>query len=80
MSTFFVVRDAKGRSTGRSVERKFSDAARLHEARVERSGAKLARDSNGREILAAHTAVGPGALGWMLFAEVPVEEAGVLAQ
>jgi len=77
--SMLVVRDADGRPTGRSVERKFSDAARLNEARVERSGAKLARDSNGREILAAHAAVGPGELGWMLFAEVPVEEAGVLA-
>jgi hypothetical protein len=75
-----VVRDGDGRSTGRIVERKFSDAARLHEARIERSGAKFARDSTGREILTAHAAVGPGELGWMLFAEVLVEEAGVLAQ
>src|SRR5215510_683143 len=53
----------------RSGDPKFSDA-RVHEARVERSGAKLARDSNGCEIFTAHAAVGPGEVGWMLFAEV----------
>jgi hypothetical protein len=75
-----VVREIDSRSIGRSVERKFPDAVRLHEARVERSGAKLAHDSNGRELLTVHAAVGSGELGWMLFAEVPVEEAGTLAQ
>jgi hypothetical protein len=74
------VRDADGRSAGFSIESKFSDAARLHEARVARSGAKLARDSNGREMLTAHAAVGPGALDWILFAEIPIAEAEVLAQ
>jgi hypothetical protein len=75
-----VVREIDSRSTGRSVERKFSDAARLHEARVERSGAKLTHDGNGREILTVHAAVGSSELGWMLLAEVPLEEAGMLAQ
>jgi hypothetical protein len=74
-----VVRDADGRSTGLSVERKFSDAARVHEARIERSGANVARDGSGREMLTAHAAVGAGDLGWMLFAEVPVEEGPITA-
>jgi two-component system, NtrC family, sensor kinase len=43
-----------------------------------RADAGLVQGSQGREVLRAYAAIGP--LGWLVFVEVPVEEANALLQ
>jgi Cache domain len=41
---------------------------------------QVARDINGREVLVAYAPVRPRDLGWLVFVELPVEEANAIAQ
>jgi two-component system NtrC family sensor kinase len=58
------------------IQRDFSGLAHVQEARTAGSGAepaRIARDVNGREVLAAYARV--VAPGWLVFVELPIEEA-----
>jgi hypothetical protein len=81
-------RDAQGRVTVQLdlslFQQDFSGLAQAQAARsasaggAERSGVQVVQDTRGREVLSAYAAIGP--LGWLVFVEVPVEEAHALAQ
>ena len=81
-------RDAEGRVVEHVdtslFQRDFSSLAHVHAARAPGAGSEtgavqIARDINGHDVLVAYTRV-PGELGWMVFAEVPVEDADALAR
>ena len=81
-------RDDQGRVTVQLdlnlFQQDFSGLAQVQAARsasaagVSRSGAQVVQDTRGRDVLSAYAAIGP--LGWLVFVEVPVEEANALAQ
>jgi hypothetical protein len=56
----------------------FSSLAQVRAARATGSGAQVAQDINSREVLTAYAAVAP--LGWLVFVELPAEEANAPAQ
>src|SRR6516225_2032985 len=62
------------------VQRDFSSLTQVQAARTAGSGPvtgalQVARDINGREVLAAYAPVARPNLGWLVFVELPVEEA-----
>ena len=62
------------------VQRDFSSLTQVQAARTAGSGPvtgalQVARDINGREVLAAYAPVAKPNLGWLVFVELPVEEA-----
>ena len=62
------------------VQRDFSSLTHVEVARTAGSGPvtgaiQVARDINGREVLAAYAPVASPPLGWLVFVELPVEEA-----
>ena len=81
-------RDAQGRVTVQLdlnlFQQDFSGLAQVQAARsasaggAARSGAQVVQDTHGRDVLSDYAAIGP--LGWLVFVEVPVEEAHALAQ
>ena len=67
------------------VQRDLSSLAHVQAARTAGSGAvagpvQLARDINGREVLATYAPVARPGLGWLVFVELPIEEADAPAQ
>jgi hypothetical protein len=79
----------QGRIVGHSdfslFQRDFSSLAQVQAARAAGSGlvtgaGQVARDINGREVLAAYAPVRVRDLGWLVLVELPVEEANVTAQ
>ena len=80
-------RDAAGRVVAHLdtslFQRDFSSLAHVQAARAAGASAgigavQVARDINGREVLVAYTMIPP--LGWLVFAEIPVEDADLLAR
>jgi hypothetical protein len=81
--------DAQGRVIAHPdfslIQRDFSTLTHVQTARVADAGSltravQVARDINGSEVLATYAPVaGPG-LGWLVFAELPVEEVSAPAQ
>jgi hypothetical protein len=62
------------------VQRDFSSLTQVQAARTAGSGPvtgalQVARDINGREVLAAYAPVAKPNLGWLVFVELPVVEA-----
>ena len=83
------VLDAQGRVIAHPdislVQRDFSSLAQVQAARAAGSGpvtgaVQVARDINGREVLAAYAPVARPNLGWLVLVELPVEEANAPAQ
>jgi two-component system, NtrC family, sensor kinase len=84
------VLDSNGRAIAHSdtaigvALRDFSGLAQVQAARAVGAGAPMwavqARDINGREILATYAAVAVQRLGWLVFVELPIEEADATAQ
>ena len=67
------------------VQRDFSSLAHVQTARAAGSdpltgGVPVTRDSNGREVLTTYAPVARPNLGWLVFVELPVEEANTLAK
>jgi cache domain-containing protein len=76
-------RDAQGRVTVELdlslFQKDFSSLAHVQAARAANaSGVQVVQDSHGREVLTAYAPVAP--LGWLVFVELPAEEANALAQ
>ena len=80
-------RDAEGHVVAHldtsMFQRDFSSLAHVQAARAAGASAatgkvQVARDINGREVLVAYTMIPP--LGWLVFAEIPVEDADSLAR
>ena len=80
-------RDAEGRVLehvdASLFQRDFSSLAHVHAARSAGAGAatgvvQIGRDLNGHEVLVAYTIIRP--LGWLVFMEVPIEDADSLAR
>jgi hypothetical protein len=78
------VRDAKGRVVAHLdmslFQRDFSNLAHVQAARAAAAGdgsgaAQITRDINGHDVLVAYAKV--GGLDWLIFVEVPVEDADV---
>jgi len=59
-----------------------TDMTRLAQVIAARAGSaeagRIVKDSKGRELLVAHAVAAP--LGWLVFVELPVDEANALAQ
>jgi hypothetical protein len=81
--------DAQGRIIAHPdvslVQRDFSSLAQVQAARAAGSGTltgavQVARDVNGREVLAIYAPVARPNLGWLVFVELPTEEANAPAQ
>jgi hypothetical protein len=67
------------------VQRDFSSLTQVQVARAPGSGpvtgtVQVARDINGREVLATYAPVASPNLGWLVLVELPVEEANATAQ
>ena len=76
------VLDAQGRVITHSdmsmVQRDFSSLAQVQAARAAQQQSQTVKDINGREVLAAYAPVAP--LGWLVFVELPAEEANAPAR
>jgi hypothetical protein len=57
-------------------QRDFSSLTQVQAARAA-AAVQVARNINGREVVAAYAPVSP--LGWLVFLELPVEEANAIA-
>jgi hypothetical protein len=56
----------------------FSSLAHVQAARAAGSGAQVAQDINGREVITAYAAIAP--LGWQVFVELPTDDADAPAR
>jgi hypothetical protein len=81
--------DGEGRVIAHSdvslVQRDFSSLAQVQAPPAAGSGpvtgaVQVARDINGREVLASYAPVARPNLGWLVLVELPVEEANATAQ